>query len=394
MKFLLVLICLLPVLFGKPSPFFDLFDVHDYKLEKEHECAVHLHDACAMYLSPKLGSKVKPTFETCRVTDLMNCLEKEINATTECHRDGSVNHTRIRSVQFNFVNAKKCPCAEDLDALIEILTAQDDSYFNNVLVIGQGTDDGHEDWHESILSDEDADGLGHFDSFLDHEDTWAEDKNATSPQTEEEDDENNTKKLFGTGDKVDKEKTSAVSKGEEDLTTDIRDGNAPRNSTDDDFDKHIDNSFLSYLETILSPDSWNDWDEDNEDDTEKDGMVNHKEVSPDKGIDMHGDNEDSRVEGYEEGIGMGKNSSDHLPKITENGDSDTFGEWFGHETHGDETHGDDTHGDDTYGYGGYYTDSGTNTDSHADDEPTHPDDSMAGGWEDVAPEYDAYDYHK
>ena len=84
---------------------------------------MHLHDACVTYLSPELGPKVKPTFETCRVTDLMNCLEKEINATADCHRDGKVNHTRIRSVQFNFVNAKKCPCAEDLDDLIEILTA-------------------------------------------------------------------------------------------------------------------------------------------------------------------------------------------------------------------------------------------------------------------------------
>ena len=208
----------------------------------------------------------------------------------------------------------------------------------------------------------------------DHEDSWAENENATAPHTEDEDDENNTKNLFGKAKGIGEEKKSTLSKDEEEVTTDIKNVSTSRNSTDDDFGTHI-------IESLLSPYHWSDWDEDNEDDPEKDGMTNHKGVSPDEGIDMHGDNEDSHGEGFEEGFGMGKNSSDHFPKMTENGDSDIFGELFGGES--------DSHSDSDYS-----TDSGTKTDSHTGDELTHHDDGVADGWEGDVSEHDAYDYHK
>ena len=86
------------------------------------DCADHLYDVCVAKLATlEAYPEVEPSFETCQILELVNCFEREINATAECHNDGKLNHTFVRSINFDFVNARRCPIEEDLVHLIEIL---------------------------------------------------------------------------------------------------------------------------------------------------------------------------------------------------------------------------------------------------------------------------------
>merc|ERR1712141_910014 len=201
----------------------------------------------------------------------------------------------IRSVQFNFVKAKKCPCAEDFENLIEMLIDPDYFLNPNVIVLGHFQD--KEDHHDKDGEhhDEDGDNEDHSDWWDVFEDS-EEKKNATTAETGEE---NDTKKLFG---KVHPEEKT------DEWTT----ANETKNATDSFYDEM--NDFISDLTGIMNPDdSWDDWEEDNED-------------------DMHTEDEDHHDGQTEAGMecnGMECNSTDHSANTTESvGDGESSSESY------------------------------------------------------------------
>lgn len=85
------------------------------------ECAEHLHDKCIPGFERK---SVTPSFETCGILELVNCLEKEMNATEHCKKNETLQNKMtgyIKSIKFDFVKSKRCPCAKDIDVIIETL---------------------------------------------------------------------------------------------------------------------------------------------------------------------------------------------------------------------------------------------------------------------------------
>ena len=85
------------------------------------ECAEHLHDKCIPGFERKSST---PSFETCGILELVNCLEKEMNATVHCKKNETLQNKMtgyIRSIKFDFVKSKRCPYAKDIDVIIETL---------------------------------------------------------------------------------------------------------------------------------------------------------------------------------------------------------------------------------------------------------------------------------
>ena len=224
------------------------------------------------------------------------------------------------------------------------------------------------DHHDEDGDHHDEDGdKDHSDWWTDFEDSGEEKENATTAAAGEE---NDTKNLFEKGlpDEEIDEWTTA---------------NETKNDTTDSFYDEM-GHFISSLTDLMTPDdSWNDWEEDNDDDMNTEGE-DHFAVNATAGMDCNG---------------MGCNSSDHSANMTESVDGDSSsepdeegfgmgsdgsfpGDGFPHTTDGslDEL---DLQGDDLTG------DLGTHDDDY--DASHHPDDSSYMGGSIHADE-DSYDY--
>eukprot|EP00112_Aurelia_sp_Birch-Aquarium-sp1_P018022 Seg4239.2 transcript_id=Seg4239.2/GoldUCD/mRNA.D3Y31 product="hypothetical protein" protein_id=Seg4239.2/GoldUCD/D3Y31 len=221
-----MLFCMIPVLYGLP------LQKYEWPTSHQFECAEHLHDKCIPGFERK---SVTPSFETCGILELVNCLEKEMNATEHCKKNETLQNKMtgyIKSIKFDFVKSKRCPCAKDIDVIIETLV--DPENFEQPEVIAFGMDDDDMTDYEEHPDEDDIesdDALGWTDDGTDPElphidyeiddaknssdnstDDWFYEHDLPFPYTEDEGDsteaakeksatpkieENDTKSMFG-----------------------------------------------------------------------------------------------------------------------------------------------------------------------------------------------------